>query len=260
MKKILVCFHTAFPRHGKVQASLLCSSGLRKRFAFAQLFLAMAKFKQACFCSSGLRKRFALLALCCANVVTATSQQTKDYYSGKTVSGDKYTYTVNVLKTSLTIKNVDNIEFVTIDGERRYIPWEFGTLIKLNNPYVVIEAIETVFSKEEILEMAKACVEFRKNNNNYDSKYYFFYGFDPDVDKNGKIVNLKISFYNCDVMRNIPPQKIEQLEDYIKNNAIYTVKDKEWLNRLQIIGAQPLEVDVTDTDYSFKLLYDTNKY
>ena len=259
MKKILVCFHTAFPRHGKVQASLLCSSGLRKRFAFAQLFLAMAKFKQACFCSSGLRKRFTLLALCCANVVTATSQQTKDYYSGKTVSGDKYTYTVNVLKTSLTIKNVDNIEFVIIDGERRYIPWEFGTLIKLNNPYVVIEAIETVFSKEEILEMAKACVEFRKNNN-YDSKYYFFYGFDPDVDKNGKIVNLKISFYNCDVMRNIPPQKIEQLEDYIKNNAIYTVKDKEWLNRLQIIGAQPLEVDVTDTDYSFKLLYDTNKY
>ena len=39
-----------------------------------------------------------------------------------------------------------------------------------------------------------------------------------------------------------------------------TVKDKERVARLQVISAQPIEVDVNNTDYSFKLMYDTNKY
>lgn len=203
---------------------------------------------------------FALMALCFANAVNA--QEMKDYYSKDTVSGDKYTYNVtrNMDRKWYRLENMNNVEYVTIDGEKRYISSDFGTLIKLNNPYVVIEAIEAVFSREEILEMAKACIEFRKKNYNDCSKYYFFYGFAPDVDKNGKIVNLVIEFYGNDVLKNVPPQKMEQLEDYIKKNALYTVKDKEWLNRLQIISAQPIEVDVNNTDYSFKLMYDTNKY
>ena len=125
---------------------------------------------------------------------------------------------------------------------------------------MVIEAIEAVFSKEEILGMAKACIEFKKSYCSDNFKTSFFYSFDPDVDKNGKIVNLRIKFYDCDVMKNVPPQKIEQLEDYIKEHAVYTVKDKERVARLQIISAQPIEVDVNNTDYSFKLMYDTNKY
>lgn len=203
---------------------------------------------------------FALMALCFANA--AKAQQMKDYYSQDTVSGDKYTYNITGDRNSkwYRLENMNNVEYVIIDGEKRYISSDFGTLIKLNNPYVVIEAIETVFSREEILEMAKACIEFQKKNFNRTINYSFVYGFDPDVDKNGKIVNLVIEFYGNDVLKNVPPQKMEQLEDYIKRNALYTVKDKEWLNRLQIISAQPIEVDVNNTDYSFKLMYDTNKY
>ena len=125
---------------------------------------------------------------------------------------------------------------------------------------MVIEAIEAVFSKEEVLEMAKACIEFKRKNYNSNSKYSYFYGFCPDVDKEGKIVNLRIEFYGSNTMKNVPPQKIEQLEDYIKEHAVYTVKDRERVARLQIIAAQPIEVDVNNTDYSFKLMYDTNKY
>ena len=203
---------------------------------------------------------FLLIATVCANVLM--SQELQDYYYEKTVSGNKYTYTVKKDRSGkeYTLKNVNDIEHVTINGEERYITSEFVFFLKLNNPNVVIEAIEAVFSKEEILEMAKACIEFKKS---YCSDYFktsFFYSFDPDVDKNGKIVNLRISFKNCDVMRNVPPQKIEQLEDYIKEHAVYTVKDKERVARLQIISAQPIEVDVNNTDYSFKLMYDTNKY
>ena len=203
---------------------------------------------------------FLLIATVCANVLM--SQELQDYYCKETVSGNKYTYTVKKDRSGkeYTLKNVNDIEHVTINGEERYITTEFGSFIKLNNPNVVIEAIEAVFSKEEILEMAKACIEFKKSYRSDNFKTSFFYSFDPDVDKNGKIVNLSISFKNCDVMRNVPPQKIEQLEDYIKEHAVYTVKDRERVARLQIIGAQPIEVDVDNTDYSFKLMYDTNKY
>ena len=201
---------------------------------------------------------FILAVLFYANVVTA--QEVKDYYAGNIVSGSKYTYKITKISDILRLENSADIKYVTINGEERYISSEFGFFLKLNNPNVVIEAIEAVFSKEEILEMAKACIEFKKS---YCSDYFktsFFYSFDPDVDKNGKIVNLRIKFFGCDKMKNVPPQKIEQLEDYIKEHAVYTVKDKERVARLQIIGAQPIEVDVNNTDYSFKLMYDTNKY
>ena len=203
---------------------------------------------------------FLLIATVCANALM--SQELQDYYCKETVSGDKYTYIVKKYSYSkkLALKNVNNIEYVTINGEERYITTEFGFFIKLNNPNVVIEAIEAVFSKEEILEMAKACIEFKRKNYNSNSKYSYFYGFCPDVDKDGKIVNLEIEFYGSNTMKNVPPQKIEQLEDYIKEHAVYTVKDKERVARLQIISAQPIEVDVNNTDYSFKLMYDTNKY
>ncbi len=203
---------------------------------------------------------FLLIATVCANVLM--SQELQNYYCNETVSGNKYTYTVKKDRSGkeFTLKNVNDIEHVTINGEERYITTEFVFFLKLKNPNVVIEAIEAVFSKEEILEMAKACIEFKKSYRSDNFKTSFFYSFDPDVDKNGKIVNLRISFKNCDVMRNVPPQKIEQLEDYIKEHAVYTVKDKERVARLQIIGAQPIEVDVNNTDYSFKLMYDTNKY
>ena len=203
---------------------------------------------------------FLLIATVCANVLM--SQELQDYYCKETVSGNKYTYTVKKDRSGkeYTLKNVNDIEHVTINGEERYITTEFGSFIKLNNPNVVIEAIEAVFSKEEILEMAKACIEFKKSYCSDNFKTSFFYSFDPDVDKNGKMVNLRIKFYDCDVMKNVPPQKIEQLEDYIKEHAVYTVKDRERVARLQIIGAQPIEVDVDNTDYSFKLMYDTNKY
>ena len=203
---------------------------------------------------------FLLIATVCANVLM--SQELQDYYCKETVSGNKYTYTVKKDRSGkeYTLKNVNDIEHVTINGEERYITTEFGFFIKLNNPNVVIEAIEAVFSKEEVLGMAKACIEFKKSYCSDNFKTSFFYSFDPDVDKNGKIVNLRISFKNCDVMKNVPPQKIEQLEDYIKEHAVYTVKDKERVARLQVISAQPIEVDVNNTDYSFKLMYDTNKY
>ena len=203
---------------------------------------------------------FLLIATVCANVLM--SQELQNYYCNETVSGNKYTYTVKKDRSGkeFTLKNVNDIEHVTINGEERYITTEFVFFLKLKNPNVVIEAIEAVFSKEEILEMAKACIEFKKSYRSDNFKTSFFYSFDPDVDKNGKIVNLRISFKNCDVMRNVPPQKIEQLEDYIKEHAVYTVKDKERVARLQIISAQPIEVDVNNTDYSFKLMYDTNKY
>ncbi len=203
---------------------------------------------------------FLLIATVCANVLM--SQELQDYYCKETVSGNKYTYTVKKYSYSkkFALKNVNNIEYVTINGEERYITTEFGFFIKLNNPNVVIEAIEAVFSKEEILEMAKACVAFERENYDSNSKYSYFYGFCPDVDKDGKIVNLEIEFYSSNTMKNVPPQKIEQLEDYIKEHAVYTVKDKERVAHLQIISAQPIEVDVDNTDYSFKLMYDTNKY
>ena len=203
---------------------------------------------------------FLLIATVCANVLM--SQELQDYYCKETVSGNKYTYTVKKDRSGkeFTLKNINDIEHVTINGEERYITTEFVFFLKLNNPNVVIEAIEAVFSKEEVLGMAKACIEFKKSYCSDNFKTSFFYSFDPDVDKNGKIVNLRISFKNCDVMKNVPPQKIEQLEDYIKEHAVYTVKDKERVARLQIIGAQPIEVDVNNTDYGFKLMYDTNKY
>ena len=203
---------------------------------------------------------FLLIATVCANVLM--SQELQDYYCKETVSGNKYTYTVKKDRSGkeFTLKNVNDIEHVTINGEERYITTEFVFFLKLNNPNVVIEAIEAVFSKEEVLGMAKACIEFKKSYCSDNFKTSFFYSFDPDVDKNGKIVNLRISFKNCDVMKNVPPQKIEQLEDYIKEHAVYTVKDKERVARLQVISAQPIEVDVNNTDYSFKLMYDTNKY
>ncbi len=203
---------------------------------------------------------FLLIATVCANVLM--SQELQDYYCKETVSGNKYTYTVKKDRSGkeYTLKNINDIEHVTINGEERYITTEFVFFLKLNNPNVVIEAIEAVFSKEEVLGMAKACIEFKKSYCSDNFKTSFFYSFDPDVDKNGKIVNLRISFKNCDVMKNVPPQKIEQLEDYIKEHAVYTVKDKERVARLQIIGAQPIEVDVNNTDYSFELMYDTNKY
>ena len=203
---------------------------------------------------------FLLIATVCANVLM--SQELQDYYCKETVSGNKYTYTVKKDRSGkeFTLKNVNDIEHVTINGEERHITTEFVFFLKLNNPNVVIEAIEAVFSKEEVLGMAKACIEFKKSYCSDNFKTSFFYSFDPDVDKNGKIVNLRISFKNCDVMKNVPPQKIEQLEDYIKEHAVYTVKDKERVARLQVISAQPIEVDVNNTDYSFKLMYDTNKY
>ena len=203
---------------------------------------------------------FLLIVTACANVLM--SQELQDYYCKETVSGNKYTYTVKKDRSGkeFTLKNINDIEHVTINGEERYITTEFVFFLKLNNPNVVIEAIEAVFSKEEVLGMAKACIEFKKSYCSDNFKTSFFYSFDPDVDKNGKIVNLRISFKNCNTMKNVPPQKIEQLEDYIKEHAVYTVKDKERVARLQVISAQPIEVDVNNTDYSFKLMYDTNKY
>ena len=201
---------------------------------------------------------FFLVVLFCTNV--ALAQEIKGYYTGNVVSGSKYTYRITKIYRTLYLENSADIKYVTINGEEHYITSEFGSFLKLNNPNIVIEAIEAVFSKEEILEMAKACIEFKKSYCSDNFKTSFFYSFDPDVDKNGKIVNLSISFKNCDVMRNVPPQKIEQLEDYIKKNAVYTIKSKEFAERLQIISAQPIEVDVNNTDYSFELMYDTNKY
>ena len=203
---------------------------------------------------------FLLIATVYANVLM--TQELQDYYCNGTVSGNKYMYTVKKDRRGqkFTLKNINDIEHVIINGEERYITTEFVILLKLNNPNVVIEAIEAIFSKEEILEMAKACVEFARKNYNGNSKYSYFYSFCPNVDKNGKIVNLRISFKNCDVMKNVPPQKIEQLEDYIKEHAVYTVKDKERADFFKILGAQPIEVDVNNTDYSFKLMYDTNRY
>ena len=201
---------------------------------------------------------FFLVALFCTDV--ALAQGIKDYYTGNVVSGSKYTYKITKISDILYLNNSADIKYVIVNGEERYITSEFGLFLKLNNPNVVIEAIEAVFSKEEILGMAKACIEFKKSYCSDNFKTSFFYSFDPDVDKNGKIVNLRIKFYDCDVMKNVPPQKIEQLEDYIKEHAVYTVKDKERVAHLQIISAQPIEVDVDNTDYSFKLMYDTNKY
>ncbi len=209
----------------------------------------------------GMKKLlFFLIATVCANVLM--SQELQDYYCNETVSGNKYMYTVKKDRSGkeFTLKNVNNVEYVAINGQQRHITTEFVSLLKLNDPNVVIEAIEAVFSKEEILEMAKACIEFKRKNYNGNSKYSYFYGFCPDVDKDGKIVNLRIEFYGSNTMKNVPPQKIEQLEDYIKEHAVYTVKDKERVARLQIIGAQPIEVDVNNTDYSFELMYDTKKY
>ena len=201
---------------------------------------------------------FFLVVLFCTNV--ALAQEIKGYYTGNVVSGSKYTYRITKIYRTLYLENSADIKYVTINGEEHYITSEFGSFLKLNNPNIVIEAIEAVFSKEEILEMAKACIEFKRKNYNSNSKYSYFYGFCPDVDKEGKIVNLRIEFYGSNTMKNVPPQKIEQLEDYIKEHAVYTVKDKERVARLQIISAQPIEVDVDNTDYSFKLMYDTNKY
>ena len=201
---------------------------------------------------------FFLVALFWTDV--ALAQGIKDYYTGNVVSGSKYTYKITKISDILYLNNSADIKYVIVNGEERYITSEFELFLKLNNPNVVIEAIEAVFSKEEILEMAKACIEFKKSYCSDNFKTSFFYSFDPDVDKNGKMVNLRIKFYDCDVMKNVPPQKIEQLEDYIKEHAVYTVKDRERVARLQIIGAQPIEVDVDNTDYSFKLMYDTNKY
>ena len=201
---------------------------------------------------------FFLVVLFCTNV--ALAQEIKGYYTGNVVSGSKYTYRITKIYRTLYLENSADIKYVTINGEEHYITSEFGSFLKLNNPNIVIEAIEAVFSKEEILEMAKACIEFKRKNYNSNSKYSYFYGFCPDVDKEGKIVNLRIEFYGSNTMKNVPPQKIEQLEDYIKEHAVYTVKDKERVARLQIISAQPIEVDVNNTDYSFKLMYDTNKY
>ena len=201
---------------------------------------------------------FFLVALFWTDV--ALAQGIKDYYTGNVVSGSKYTYKITKISDILYLNNSADIKYVIVNGEERYITSEFELFLKLNNPNVVIEAIEAVFSKEEILEMAKACIEFKKSYCSDNFKTSFFYSFDPDVDKNGKMVNLRIKFYDCDVMKNVPPQKIEQLEDYIKEHAVYTVKDRERVAWLQIIGAQPIEVDVNNTDYSFKLMYDTNKY
>ena len=201
---------------------------------------------------------FFLVALFCTDV--ALAQGIKDYYTGNVVSGSKYTYKITKISDILYLNNSADIKYVIVNGEERYITSEFGLFLKLNNPNVVIEAIEAVFSKEEILEMAKACVAFERENYDSNSKYSYFYGFCPDVDKDGKIVNLEIEFYSSNTMKNVPPQKIEQLEDYIKEHAVYTVKDKERVAHLQIISAQPIEVDVDNTDYSFKLMYDTNKY
>ena len=201
---------------------------------------------------------FFLVVLFCTNV--ALAQEIKGYYTGNVVSGSKYTYRITKIYRTLYLENSADIKYVTINGEEHYITSEFGSFLKLNNPNIVIEAIEAVFSKEEILEMAKACIEFKRKNYNSNSKYSYFYGFCPDVDKDGKIVNLRIEFYGSNTMKNVPPQKIEQLEDYIKEHAVYTIKDRERVAFFQIIGAQPIEVDVNNTDYSFKLMYDTNKY
>ncbi len=201
---------------------------------------------------------FFLVALFWTDV--ALAQGIKDYYTGNVVSGSKYTYKITKISDILYLNNSADIKYVIVNGEERYITSEFELFLKLNNPNVVIEAIEAVFSKEEILEMAKACIEFKKSYCSDNFKTSFFYSFDPDVDKNGKMVNLRIKFYDCDVMKNVPPQKIEQLEDYIKEHAVYTVKDRERVAWLQIIAAQPIEVDVNNTDYSFELMYDTNKY
>ena len=201
---------------------------------------------------------FFLVTLLFVNL--AKAQEIVDYYIGDIVVGDKYEYKLYKYRNSLSLRNTADIEYITKNGQKQFIITGFENVIKFSNPYVVIEAIETVFSKEEILEMAKACVEFERKNYDRNSNYSYFYSFDPDVDKNGKIVNLSIGFNNCDAMRNVPPQKIEQLEDYIKKNAVYTIKSKEFAERLQIISAQPIEVDVNNTDYSFKLMYDTNKY
>ena len=201
---------------------------------------------------------FFLVALFWTDV--ALAQGIKDYYTGNVVSGSKYTYKITKISDILYLNNSADIKYVIVNGEERYITSEFELFLKLNNPNVVIEAIEAVFSKEEILEMAKACIEFKKSYCSDNFKTSFFYSFDPDVDKNGKMVNLRIKFYDCDVMKNVPPQKIEQLEDYIKEHAVYTVKDRERVAWLQIVAAQPIEVDVNNTDYSFELMYDTNKY
>lgn len=202
---------------------------------------------------------FFLAVLFCTNV--ALAQEVVDYYAGDIVVGDKYEYKLYKYGNSLSLRNTADIEYIIKNGQKQFIiTTGFENVIKFSNPNVVIEAIETVFSKVEILEMAKACVEFKKSYRSDNFKTSFFYSFNPDVDKNGKIVNLSISFNNCDVMRNVPPQKIEQLEDYIKKNAVYTIKSKEFAERLQIISAQPIEVDVNNTDYSFELMYDTNKY
>ena len=201
---------------------------------------------------------FFLVALFWTDV--ALAQGIKDYYTGNVVSGSKYTYKITKISDILYLNNSADIKYVIVNGEEHYITSEFELFLKLNNPNVVIEAIEAVFSKEEILEMAKACIEFKKSYCSDNFKTSFFYSFDPDVDKNGKMVNLRIKFYDCDVMKNVPPQKIEQLEDYIKEHAVYTVKDRERVAWLQIVAAQPIEVDVNNTDYSFELMYDTNKY
>ena len=201
---------------------------------------------------------FFLAVLFFTNV--ALAQEVVDYYAGDIVVGDKYEYKLYKYSNRISLRNTADIEYVTKNGQKQFINIGFENVIKFSNPNVVIEAIETVFSKEEILKMAKACINFKRNMGSPNSKTTLFYSFAPDVDKNGKIVNLRIKFFGCDKMRNVPPQKIEQLEDYIKKNAVYTIKSKEFAERLQIIAAQPIEVDVNNTDYSFKLMYDTNKY
>ena len=70
---------------------------------------------------------FLLIATVCANVLM--SQELQDYYCKETVSGNKYTYTVKKDRSGkeYTLKNVNNIEYVTINGEERYITTEFGS-------------------------------------------------------------------------------------------------------------------------------------
>ena len=79
-----------------------------------------------------------------------------------------------------------------------------------------------------------------------------------NLDKYLKVFRNKRPWYNNFVFDR--GSFLEQVEDYIKEHAVYTVKDRERAAFFQIMAAQPIEVDVNNTDYSFNLMYDTNKY
>lgn len=170
-----------------------------------------------------MKRIFLITIALCIFAGASMKAQTTDYYTGKTeITGSNYTYKISESTKLITLSNIKNNKFGTIqywpNGEQARFG-EISYAVHKTDKSMALTVFKEVFSSDEI-----AAFKATKGQG-------LSIGIDCIVGANGDLLEVELVFNKHPMLKSINPDKFYSLELKLKEKLKYYMEE-----RFRILG------------------------